>query len=383
MLQQTLKISTITALLVSMASAYTPTQDVVMSGEEFSVEGTFSRYDFADAPDKYDWVFTASNGKSYQLLGTKATQNNVFGWKEVAINAPEAQWYMFQLGRDVDGDGSTKFDWVMVAANAQNQEAYKLAGVSVDGSFEYEPLEVNMNVNGNKISVQHQNAHVSVTTPVEPHNVIDEVVPHGYGSTTTTTAVPQVPDVSAMTPNPLTNEQKEDLVFMYNEEKLARDVYASLNEINPSYTLSNISTRSEQTHMNLVYDLVDKYDLDTQNLSSLEGNTFSLDEIQSLFDTLLSIGTPSAEASLQVGCMVEVTDINDLLKRMDEAEGVEDIEAVYDVLLSGSYKHYWAFDNALKTMGVTDGCCSAGDEYCKTAQEYPQESNGNGYGHRH
>jgi len=28
-------------------------------------------------------------------------------------------------------------------------------------------------------------------------------------------------------------------------------------------------------------------------------------------------------------------------------------------------------------LGVTDGCCSAGDEYCKTSDEYPNNLQSN------
>jgi hypothetical protein len=76
--------------------------------------------------------------------------------------------------------------------------------------------------------------------------------------------------------------------------------------------------------------------------------------------------------------MVEVTDITDLDGDIQTAEGADDLVAVFENLRSGSYMHYWAFDNALKAQGVSDGCCSLGDTYCKTAQEYPQQEQGKG-----
>jgi hypothetical protein len=53
-----------------------------------------------------------------------------------------------------------------------------------------------------------------------------------------------------------------------------------------------------------------------------------------------------------------------------------DVLVVFDFLREGSYKHYWAFDNGLKNMGVSDGCCSLGTTYCHP--EYPQSESGNG-----
>ena len=81
--------------------------------------------------------------------------------------------------------------------------------------------------------------------------------------------------------------------------------------------------------------------------------------------------------------MVEVTDVDDLNRYIEIAEGREDLIATFDFLRSGSYNHYWAFDRGLKKLGVNDGCCSLGEEYCKTEEEYPGnkgQGNGNGQG---
>lgn len=46
----------------------------------------------------------------------------------------------------------------------------------------------------------------------------------------------------------LTNEQKFTLAYMWNEEKLAKDIYLELNKVHPSNTLYNIATRAETKH---------------------------------------------------------------------------------------------------------------------------------------
>jgi len=85
--------------------------------------------------------------------------------------------------------------------------------------------------------------------------------------------------------------------------------------------------------------------------------------------------------------MVEVTDVNDLNAdiALAEAAGAEDVVAAFNNLRNGSYNHYWAFDAGLKNMGVADGCCSLGTDFCHP--EYPQNENGgngqkNGQGNR-
>jgi len=123
---------------------------------------------------------------------------------------------------------------------------------------------------------------------------------------------------------------------------------------------------------------------------ALQPGEFAIEAIQSLYDQLLEKGSLSARDALEVGCMVEVTDVNDLDEDIEIAEGAEDVTLIFTALRSGSYNHYWAFDKALKSMGVEEGCCALGEAYCKTPDEYPasngghdhegQMDNGMGYG---
>ena len=59
----------------------------------------------------------------------------------------------------------------------------------------------------------------------------------------------------------LSQEQIEDLNFMYEEEKLARDLYAELGEEWDLQIFSNIS-ESEEQHMAALEVLFEKYDLE-------------------------------------------------------------------------------------------------------------------------
>jgi len=182
----------------------------------------------------------------------------------------------------------------------------------------------------------------------------------------------------------LTQELKDSITYMYNEEKLAREIYLNINEKQPLNQLYNIATKSEIKHEKAVDDLAVKYDLnitlypDTQEpydkkaISKYGSGEFSVVAIQELYDMLYDKGIQSEKDALEVGCMVEVTDIVDLDKYMKQAKDSKalDVVAIFDFLREGSYKHYWAFDKGLKKSGVNDGCCSLGKEYCHP--EYPQ-----------
>ncbi|MEA2110802.1 MAG: imelysin family protein [Campylobacterota bacterium] len=108
-----------------------------VDNKSYSLAGTFGTHDFEGKESAFDWAFTASNGQSYQLQGKAPSKNDVFGWKEVSITAPTPAWYMFSLGSDVDGDGSKKFDWMLLSTDMDNKAAYKLKGEKSNGTFDY------------------------------------------------------------------------------------------------------------------------------------------------------------------------------------------------------------------------------------------------------
>ncbi len=186
----------------------------------------------------------------------------------------------------------------------------------------------------------------------------------------------------------LNDEQKHTLAYMWNEEKLAKDIYLAINEINPHYLLYNIATKSETRHQASVQRIVEAYDLNISSLVDYSGSyseaelealapgEYAIDELQTLYDTLYLKGIQSTQDALEVGCLVEVTDINDLDEDIQIAQGADDVVNVFENLRDGSYRHYWAFDGALKAMGISDGCCVLGEEYCKTSEDYPQASKG-------
>ena len=173
---------------------------------------------------------------------------------------------------------------------------------------------------------------------------------------------------------------------MWHEEKLAKEIYLELNKVNPARQLENIALKSEVKHIARVQEVVAHYDINITNLADYEISysqeeleampvgVFAVPEIQELYDALYDIGIASKQSALEVGCMVEVVDINDLDDFMVTAGDNQYLIDAFTFLRDGSYRHYWAFDKGLKNMGVSDGCCSLGEEYCHP--EYPQNSKG-------
>jgi|GEM_PF-583784 len=200
----------------------------------------------------------------------------------------------------------------------------------------------------------------------------------------------------------LTPELKEALAHMGNEERLAYDVYTNLYNYHMKNNveiaqLNNIAQGSETRHIARVQDLVKAYKLDAKSLDVVDANVveshnlssdvtqekmpsgvYDIQAIQNLYDELYAKGQESQQAALEVGCMVEVVDVEDLDKyiKMAQESNASDIERTFDNLRSGSYNHYRSFDNALKNLGVEKGCCSLGDQWC---HEYP-DNRGRGRG---
>ena len=209
-------------------------------------------------------------------------------------------------------------------------------------------------------------------------------------------------DVTSSPLSTLTPELKNAIAYMGNEERLAYDVYHNLYDYHNSENaiainqLKNISEKSEIKHVGIVQDIVKKYSLAPEELTNvidpvatrdisftdMPSGRYDIPAIQGLYDALYAKGITSQKDALEVGCMVEVTDIDDLDRyiAMAQTSNAPDVEEAFNFLRDGSYNHYWAFDNGLKNIGIADGCCSLGTidgvNYCHS--EYPQNEHGNG-----
>lgn len=143
-------------------------------------------------------------------------------------------------------------------------------------------------------------------------------------------------------------EEEEELLFMREEEKLARDVYVFLFEKWNQKTFQNIS-KSENQHMNAIKILIDKYGL----LDPVGNNpigVFSNPDLQSLYNLLISQGSVSLVEGLKVGAAIEEIDILDLDKAITNTDN-EDFKIVYENLRKGSENHLRAFVEVMGKKG--------------------------------
>lgn len=151
-------------------------------------------------------------------------------------------------------------------------------------------------------------------------------------------------------PDELSTEERDGLVFMREEEKLARDVYLALYEEWGAQVFDNIS-QSEQTHTDAVLALLDKYQVTDPVGDNAEG-VFVNSDLQALYDELTAEGSLSLVNALVVGALIEEIDIIDIQKLVDELDGNPDIAIVYENLMKGSRNHLRAFVKNLANQGV-------------------------------
>jgi hypothetical protein len=146
----------------------------------------------------------------------------------------------------------------------------------------------------------------------------------------------------------LTELEEQNILFMREEEKLARDVYLVMYDLWGADIFANIS-ESEQRHMDAILKLITRYGLEDPVAVDVIGE-FVDPDLQLLYDDLVKSGEGSLEDALQVGVLIEEQDIADLIQALEDTDK-RNITRVFQNLLNGSYNHLDAFNACL------DGDC--------------------------
>jgi len=143
----------------------------------------------------------------------------------------------------------------------------------------------------------------------------------------------------------LSDPDADEIAYMREEEKLAHDVYVVLAEEWGLRAFSNISS-SESQHMDAVKELIDAYDLSDPAATTAAGE-FQEEGLQELYDELVEKGRTSLTDALEVGILIEETDIADL-ERAIEATDNPEVSGVFSNLLSASQRHLVSFERLLE-----------------------------------
>lgn len=141
----------------------------------------------------------------------------------------------------------------------------------------------------------------------------------------------------------------DQLRFMREEEKMARDLYLELASRWNWRAFSQIA-RAEQAHMDAVKLVLDRYGI-ADPVGDRPAGLFSDPDLQALYDRLIASGRGSLVAAMKVGALVEESDLSDLRQALDTADN-RDLDAVYQNLAKATRNHLRAFVGQLDRQGV-------------------------------
>jgi hypothetical protein len=147
----------------------------------------------------------------------------------------------------------------------------------------------------------------------------------------------------------LNDAETSTLIWMREEEKLARDTYITLYDRWGTRVFSNIS-RAEQTHMDTLLTMLKTYGI-ADPINDNTVGVFNDPVLAELYDDLVTSGSNSALDALYVGGFIEELDIKDLWIAIEESTHA-DVIAAYENLLAGSYKHLRAFVGQIEATGI-------------------------------
>jgi len=139
------------------------------------------------------------------------------------------------------------------------------------------------------------------------------------------------------------NSESDDMQYLVEEEKLAKDVYTYFGDKYGSRPFLNIQ-KSEQRHMDIMIQMLEKDNV-SYKLSD-EPGVFYNEELQALYDKLIAQGDTSELEAFIVGKLIEETDISDLKEAIKHTTDKTNIE-VYSNLLRASENHLQAFDRQI------------------------------------
>ena len=133
---------------------------------------------------------------------------------------------------------------------------------------------------------------------------------------------------------------KAQLLYLIEEEKLARDVYAALDAVSISPKFKNISG-AEQTHMDYISALLVTYGIKNPTTGKKAG-VFTNKSLAALYKTLVAKGKLSELDAISVGVLIEKKDLADLAT-LSKIVTQADIKLVLANLKKGSENHLAAF----------------------------------------
>lgn len=158
-----------------------------------------------------------------------------------------------------------------------------------------------------------------------------------------------LPDTSGTTAS---TQLTQDLRFMREEERMARDLYAALAAEHDGTRPFSMITRAENQHWTAVGVVLTRYGIDDPS-AGLAAGDYAFDELDTLYADLFAQGKDSLDGALAAGVSVEKADIADLTEVIARTTAA-DAKQLFENLLAGSQNHLAAFSGEV-TPGAGRG----------------------------
>jgi hypothetical protein len=149
----------------------------------------------------------------------------------------------------------------------------------------------------------------------------------------------------------LSEPESQELLFIWEEEKMARDLYTALYEKHSDIIFSDLA-RSEQSHMDQARAIIEEYGLDApEKPGKDEQGVFENQTLQKIYNELLARGNASHEDALKAAATFEEISIIDLKKELNTTQ-TQDAIVMYQGLLAGSEKHLRSYVSDLYSLKI-------------------------------
>lgn len=146
----------------------------------------------------------------------------------------------------------------------------------------------------------------------------------------------------------LTESDTAALLFMLEEEKLAKDTYIYLNDLWSINQFANIQN-SEQSHMNAIEN---QLIINNIEYTILPHGEFENQDLQELYNQFETDGAVSSANAFQIGATIEDLDIVDLQDYIDSTLNTTLI-SIFRKLQCGSRNHLRSFVTGIENIGET------------------------------
>ena len=144
--------------------------------------------------------------------------------------------------------------------------------------------------------------------------------------------------------------QQAHLLQLYEEEKLAHDIYQKFLEAH-AYTPFSHIVQAEATHMGFVNDILVAYQLSApQNAVGIFENA----QYQAAYNEWLPKGLADGKEACMIAAYIEEMDILDLMNAIQNVAETDDIKVLYELLKSGSENHLRAYNRFLEMQFGVD-----------------------------